>query len=93
LTSHRIRKNSQEIAKTLHREKSEEPFRRATEEDPSPGGTEVFMCREPFKIILLYFSINKTDFQHHLRPGVLRIMCGEKILNKKGQTNHYCIHQ
>jgi len=39
-TSHRIRKNSPKIEKNLHREKSEEPFRRATEEDPSPGWTE-----------------------------------------------------
>jgi len=40
LTSHRIRKNSQEIEKTLSGgKKSEETFRRATEEDPSPGRT------------------------------------------------------
>jgi len=36
-TSHRIRKNSQ---KTLQGGKGEETFRRATEEDPSPGWTE-----------------------------------------------------
>jgi len=36
-TSHRIRKNSQT---TLHGEKSEYTFRRATEMDPSPGWTE-----------------------------------------------------
>jgi len=40
LTSHRIRKNSKEIEKTLSGEKREETFRRATEEDPSPGWTE-----------------------------------------------------
>jgi len=42
LTSHRIRKNSQEIEKkTLSQgKKREETFRRATEEDPSPGWTE-----------------------------------------------------
>jgi len=39
--SHRIRNNSQEIEKkTFAGEKSEEPFRRATEEDPSAGWTE-----------------------------------------------------
>jgi len=37
LTSHRIRKNSQEIEKNPLGEKSEETFRKATEEDPSPG--------------------------------------------------------
>jgi len=37
----RSRKNSQKLEKkTFHGEKSEEPFRRATEEDPSPGWTE-----------------------------------------------------
>jgi len=42
LTSHRIRKNSQEIEnkKTFTGGKREETFRRATEEDPSPGWTE-----------------------------------------------------
>jgi len=40
LTSHRIRKNYQEIEKTLSLGESEETFRRATEEDPSPGWTE-----------------------------------------------------
>jgi len=41
LTSHRIRKNSQEIEKKLSKEgKREEPFRRAPEEDPSPGWTD-----------------------------------------------------
>jgi len=41
LTSHLIRKNSQEIEEEKNfGEKSEEPFRRATEEDPSPGWTE-----------------------------------------------------
>jgi len=41
LTSHRIRKNSpKNRKKNFHREKREEPFRRATEEDPSPGWTE-----------------------------------------------------
>jgi len=45
LTSHRIRKNSQI---TLQGEKREEPFRRATEEDPSPGWTGAIdvMCTE-----------------------------------------------
>jgi len=36
LTSHRIRKNSQKIEKTLSRGKQ---VKRATEEDPSPGCT------------------------------------------------------
>jgi len=41
LTSHRIRKNFQEIEKTLSGgKKGEESFRRETEEDPSPGWTE-----------------------------------------------------
>jgi len=39
LTSHQIRNKSQEIEKTFHRDIREEPFRRATEEDPSPGLT------------------------------------------------------
>jgi len=44
-TSHWIRKNSQI---TLHGEKREETFRRATEEDPSPGWTDAIyvMCTE-----------------------------------------------
>jgi len=40
LTSHRIRKNSPKIEKTLSQGKREETFRRATEEDASPGWTE-----------------------------------------------------
>jgi len=41
LTSHGIRKNSQQIEKTLSQgKKKEETFRRATKEDPSPGWTE-----------------------------------------------------
>jgi len=37
---------------TLHREKREEPFRRATEEDPSPGWTGVIYVMWPEGIII-----------------------------------------
>jgi len=40
LTSQRIKNNSQIIEKNLSGEKREETFRRATEEDPSPGWKE-----------------------------------------------------
>jgi len=42
LTSHRTRNNSPKNRekKNLQGEEGEEPFRRATEEDPSPGWTE-----------------------------------------------------
>jgi len=41
LTSHRIRKNSKNLKKTLSgKKRREEPFRRATEEDLSPGWTD-----------------------------------------------------
>jgi len=42
LTSHRIRKNSEKIGKKTFtgKKKREETYRRATEEDPSPGWTE-----------------------------------------------------
>jgi len=41
LTSHRIRKNSQETEnKPFTGKRSEETFMRATEEDTSPGWTE-----------------------------------------------------
>jgi len=41
-------KTTQEIEKTFHGERREETFRRATEEDPSPGWTEAIdvMCKE-----------------------------------------------
>jgi len=50
-TSHRIRKNSQT---TLHGKKREETFRRATEEDPSPGWTGAIyvMCTEGLHCVL-----------------------------------------
>jgi len=41
-TSHRIRKSSQEIEKTLSQGKREEHFRRATEEDP--GQMQYMSC-------------------------------------------------
>jgi len=40
LTSHRIRKTTKNRKNPFTGEKREETFRRATEEDPSPGWTE-----------------------------------------------------
>jgi len=59
-TSHRIRKTSQT---TLNGEKREETFRRATEEDPSPGWTGVIdvMCTEGIILCKLKHSNNTIN--------------------------------
>jgi len=72
-TSHRIRKNSQEIEKTLSRaKKCEETFRRPTEEDASPGWTEAIdvMCTEG--IITEFKHMQWTDGEQNWK-GVMWI--------------------